>query len=163
MKIQRVLFICLGNICRSPTAEGLFRHQVEAAELGEHIEIDSAGTSNYHPGKPPDPRSCAAAERRGIDLTPLRARQVSSEDFQRFDWIVAMDESNLESLQESCPPEHRHKLSLLLDHMPDAPQREVPDPYYGEEEGFEEVLDLLEVGLSHLLHKVQASMSKAQA
>lgn len=156
--MQKVLFVCLGNICRSPTAEGVFRRQVEKVGLSERVHIDSAGTSNYHPGKAPDPRSCLAAERRGIDLTTLRARQVRSEDFEVFDWIVAMDDSNLESLRESCPPEHQHKLSLLLDHAPEARLREVPDPYYGEDDGFERVLDLLEDGLRHLLHKVRAAL-----
>lgn len=156
--MQKVLFVCLGNICRSPTAEGVFRHQVEEMGLSDRVHVDSAGTSNYHPGKAPDPRSSQAAKQRGIDLTMLRARQVRGEDFKTFDWIVAMDEANLESLRERCPSEHQHKLSLLLDHTPGSKLREVPDPYYGDEDGFEHVLDLLEVGVRNLLHKVQAAL-----
>lgn len=159
--MQKVLFVCLGNICRSPTAEGIFRHQVEEMGLSDRIQIDSAGTSNYHPGKAPDPRSIKAAASRGVDLTMLRARQVSDEDFEVYDWIIAMDESNLESLQERCPAEQLHKVSLLLDHTPDAERRDVPDPYYGEDDGFEQVLDLLEVGVRNLLHKVRGELSEA--
>jgi len=159
--VQKVLFVCLGNICRSPTAEGVFQREVGKRGLGERIHIDSAGTSNYHPGKAPDPRTCAAAERRGIDLNDLRARQVTAEDFENFDWIIAMDESNLSNLQKICPPEHSHKLSLMLEHNPAAEVREVPDPYYGEEDGFEYVLDLLEAETKHLLDKVEAALQPA--
>lgn len=159
--MQKVLFVCLGNICRSPTAEGVFRRKVEARGLSERVQIDSAGTSNYHPGKAPDPRTCEAAARRGLDLTGLRARQITDEDFETFDWIVAMDESNLSNLQERCPPQHRSKLSLLLEHNPAAEVREVPDPYYGEEADFEYVLDLLEAEMKHLLDKVEGALKPA--
>jgi protein-tyrosine phosphatase len=153
----------LGNICRSPTAEGVFRREIEAQGLSDRVHIDSAGTHNYHPGKAPDPRTRLAAQRRGIDLTALRARQITDEDFETFDWIVAMDESNMAHLQERCPPQHRHKLSLLLEHSPNQTVREVPDPYYGEEEGFEYVLDLLEAEVQHLLVKVKAALDAAPA
>lgn len=157
--MQRVLFVCMGNICRSPTAEGVFRREIERLGLADRVHIDSAGTHNYHPGKAPDPRSRLAAERRGIDLSALRARQVIAEDFESFDWIVAMDQENLTLLQERCPSQHRHKLSLLLEHNAMASVREVPDPYYGDEAGFEYVLDLLENEIHHLLTKVQAALS----
>lgn len=138
-----VLFICMGNICRSPTAEGVFRHVVTAAEADDRLEIDSAGTHAYHVGEPPDRRSQAAAERRGYSLHALRARRVSSDDFERFDLILAMDRLNVESLKASSEAEHHHKIRLFLDYT-DGDEMEVPDPYYGGERGFEYVLDLVE-------------------
>lgn len=155
-----VLFVCMGNICRSPTAEGVFRRLVEEEGLSERIRIDSAGTHDYHIGKSPDRRSMLAAQRRGIDLSPLRARQVALTDFESFDWIVAMDKDNLRLLERQCPPEHRVKLSLLLDHAPQVELREVPDPYYGGEDGFELVLDLVQEGAEGLLAKVKAALSE---
>jgi len=138
-----VLFVCMGNICRSPTAEGVFRHHVVEAGLIEHIEIDSAGTHAYHVGEPADRRACAAAERRGMSLEGIRARRVSLDDFERFDHILAMDEDNLARLHDEAPEEHRHKLRLFLE-FADMEEREVPDPYYGGAAGFERVLDLVE-------------------
>jgi protein-tyrosine phosphatase len=143
MRKTSVLFVCMGNICRSPTAEGVFRYHVEAAGLGEHIEIDSAGTHAYHAGEPADRRAREAAKRRGMSLDGIRARRVTTEDFQRFDFIIAMDEDNLVLLEDEAPPEHRHKLRLFLE-FADVDEREVPDPYYGGPAGFERVLDLVE-------------------
>lgn len=151
----KVLFICMGNICRSPTAQGVFERLVEQTGLMREIEIDSAGTHAYHIGHSPDPRSQAAAMRRGIDLSPQRARRVEVLDFERFDYILAMDQDNLDQLETICPPQYRHKLRLLLDFAPDLPNREVPDPYYGGPGGFEQVLDLLETGSEGLMRHLR--------
>jgi protein-tyrosine phosphatase len=139
---MKVLFVCLGNICRSPTAEGVFRHLLaqEAPEL--RVEIDSAGTAGYHIGHPPDLRSQRAAHARGIDLSGLRARQVAAEDFLRFDLILAMDRDNLEELEAMRPAESRARVQLFLEYAPELARTEVPDPYYGDARGFEEVLNL---------------------
>ena len=149
-KKASVLFVCMGNICRSPTAEGVFRYHVEAAGLGEHIEIDSAGTHAYHVGEPADRRARAAAEKRGMSLDGIRARRVSNDDFERFDYIIAMDEDNLARLTDEAPEEHRHKLRLFLE-FADLEEREVPDPYYGGAAGFERVLDLVDEASRGLL------------
>jgi protein-tyrosine phosphatase len=148
----------MGNICRSPTAEAAFRRAVEEAGLGDRIETDSAGTHDYHIGEPPDPRTQQAARRRGLDLSALRGRQVSETDFHEFGWIVAMDRANLRLLEARCPPAQRYKLSLLLEHAQESPVREVPDPYYGGEQGFEHVLDLVEQGAAGLLEKVRKAL-----
>lgn len=145
-----VLFVCTGNICRSPTAEGVFRHCVEKAGLAARITSDSAGTHDYHIGEPPDPRTQAAARRRGYELGELRARRVRQEDFERFDYVLAMDETNLRHLERLCPRQHAHKLKLFLE-FGDTSPREVPDPYYGGPEGFERVLDLAERAAQGLL------------
>jgi protein-tyrosine phosphatase len=147
----RVLFVCLGNICRSPTAEGVFRSVVEREGLLAHIEIDSAGTHAYHVGAPPDSRSQAAALRRGIDLSRLRGRKATQSDIEQFEYILAMDEENLSHLQTICPPGLEHKLRLFLEFAPDRPEREVPDPYFGGEHGFERVLDMIEEASRGLL------------
>jgi protein-tyrosine phosphatase len=138
----RVLFVCLGNICRSPTAEGVFRHLLtqEAPEL--QVEVDSAGTADYHIGEPPDLRSQRAAMRRGIDLGGLRARQVAPADFAHFDFILAMDRGNLRELEAMRPKDSRARLQLFLQYAPEVGRLEVPDPYYGDAGGFEAVLDL---------------------
>ncbi|MBT8101640.1 MAG: low molecular weight phosphotyrosine protein phosphatase [Gammaproteobacteria bacterium] len=149
-KKTSVLFVCMGNICRSPTAEGVFRHHVVEAGLDEHIVVDSAGTHAYHVGEPPDRRSHAAAQRRGISLGELRARRVSDEDFERFDYIIAMDEDNLSRLKDQSPPQHHSKVRLFLE-FASSGQREVPDPYYGGAAGFERVLDLVEEASRGLL------------
>jgi len=138
-----VLFVCMGNICRSPTAEGVFRHHVSKAGLDERVVIDSAGTHAYHVGEPPDRRAMAAAERRGMSLQGIRARRVADKDFDRFDYIIAMDQDNYMRLQDQSPPEHHSKLRLFLE-FSSAEEREVPDPYYGGAAGFERVLDLVE-------------------
>ena len=146
----RVLFVCMGNICRSPTAHALFREQVDRAGLATHIEIDSAGTHAYHVGNAPDARAIATARARGINMADLRARQVHQDDYSQFDYIVAMDEENLSVLLASCPEAERARLSLMLD-WTTGWGREVPDPYYGEEDGFGEVLDILEAGCPLIL------------
>jgi protein-tyrosine phosphatase len=146
-----VLFVCMGNICRSPTAEGVFRQMVRAAGLEEEIRVDSAGTYDLHAGSPPDFRSQAHAKRRGYDLSGIRARQVRASDFKEFDLILVMDNRNLEALQRVCPREHIHKLRLFLEYAPLWPENEVPDPYYGGERGFDYVLDMVEDAARGLL------------
>jgi protein-tyrosine phosphatase len=138
----KVLFVCFGNICRSPTAEGIFRHLLaqEAPEL--RVEVDSAGTAGYHIGHPPDVRSQRAAQTRGIDLSGLRARQVTAEDFLKFDLILAMDRDNLETLEAMRPAQSRAQVRLFLEYAPELGLIEVPDPYHGDARGFEEVVNL---------------------
>ncbi len=140
----------MGNICRSPTAEGVFRHYVNEAGLVDQIEVDSAGTHAYHIGEPPDRRAHAAAERRGISLAEIRARRVTNDDFELFDYIIAMDEDNQERLLERAPDEHRSKVQLFLSYA-SVSETEVPDPYYGGAAGFERVLDLVEAASRGLL------------
>lgn len=154
----KVLFVCMGNICRSPTAHGVFQHMVEQTGLSRHVEVDSAGTHAYHLGNPPDPRAQQAALRRGIDLSPQRARRIAAADFKRFDYILAMDEENLKSLRTSCPPQHVHKLSLFMEYAPELRMHEVPDPYYGGASGFEQVLDLVEAASEGLLRHLRQQM-----
>jgi len=153
--MTRVLFVCMGNICRSPTAEGVFRHLVERAGLADAIHIDSAGTHDYHIGDPPDARSQSAAARRGYDLSPLRARQIAREDFASFDYLLAMDEHNQGLLLQQCPPEHRAKVRLFLEFAEGEVPAEVPDPYYGGPQGFEQVLDLVENAAQGLLRAMR--------
>jgi len=154
---RKVLFVCLGNICRSPTAEGVFRRYVQDAGLAEHILIDSAGTGDYHIGDAPDERACVAASRRGYDLSKLRARQVTRDDFERFDYVLAMDEENLRTLKRLAPPEHAHKLKMFTDFSSQHAQY-VPDPYAGGPQGFELVLDLVEDAAQGLLRHIQAEL-----
>lgn len=155
--MRRVLFVCLGNICRSPTAEAVFRHLLrqEAAELA--IEVDSAGTHAFHAGDPPDERAIEAALRRGVDMRDLRARLVEAADFERFDLVVAMDEQNFRRLYRLAPPEQRHRLRLFMEYAPRRGRRDVPDPYYGGPAGFEEVLDLVEEASRGLLAVLRQS------
>jgi protein-tyrosine phosphatase len=150
-----VLMVCLGNICRSPTAEATFRKQVQDAGLADLVLIDSAGTSNWHEGEQPDARSMRHAALRRYDLATQRSRPIITEDFARFDYILAMDEQNLRDLQLRCPPQHRHKLALFLGEGVRG-YREVPDPYEGGAEGFELVLDLCEEGSTALLALLSA-------
>lgn len=152
MTVQ-VLFVCLGNICRSPTAHGVFQHLVERHALQQAIHIDSAGTGDWHIGRAPDQRSSAAALQRGYDLSVLRARQVTPQDFERFDYILAMDEKNLDDLQRMRPANFRGELDLFL-RFGGGHLHEVPDPYYGGEDGFEHVLDLVEEAAQGLLHAI---------
>jgi protein-tyrosine phosphatase len=140
----RVLMVCLGNICRSPTAEAMLRKKVHEAGLDDRIEVDSAGTADYHVGSPPDRRAVAHGEKRGLKMAHLRGRQVGREDFDRFDFILAMDEDNLANLERIRPPGSPAKVALLSSYAPLAGAREVPDPYYGGADGFEMVLDLVE-------------------
>jgi protein-tyrosine phosphatase len=137
----RVLFVCLGNICRSPTAEGVFRQLLKQEAPGLQVEVDSAGTADYHVGDPPDLRSQRAAIRRGIDLSGARARQVTTDDFARFDLILAMDRDNLRELEAMRPERSRARLQLFLEYAPELGLLEVPDPYYRDARGFEEVLE----------------------
>ncbi len=140
----KVLFVCMGNICRSPTAEGVFRKLVEQKGLSGKFEIDSAGTIGYHAGESPDKRAQAAAKKRGYDLSKICARQVNASDFEYFDYILAMDQENLRNLLALSKGAGRAKVELFLDYAIDADTREVPDPYYGGADGFEHVLDLIE-------------------
>jgi protein-tyrosine phosphatase len=151
----KILFVCLGNICRSPTAEGVFRAIAarDAPELA--IEVDSAGTAGYHIGEPPDARTRQAASRRGYDLSPLRARIVEPRDFENFDLILAMDRENLSVLHHRAPTHARERVRLLLEFAPNATVTEVPDPYYGGPNGFEEVLDLVEAATHGLLQHLR--------
>lgn len=154
---MKVLFVCLGNICRSPTAEGVFRHQVEQAGLAGRIDIDSAGTADWHIGKSPDPRTQKAAARRGYDLSALRGRQAQAEDFYHFDLILAMDGNNLADLEAIRPADGKAELALFLAQFGSG-ARDVPDPYYGGEDGFEQVLDMLEQACRKLLDNVRARL-----
>jgi protein-tyrosine phosphatase len=153
----KILFVCLGNICRSPTAEGVFRRMLEEAGASG-VHVDSCGTGDWHVGEPPDERTVKHALRRGYDLAPLRARVVTDGDFLLFDRILAMDQSNLRALKRRCPPHLAHKLGLFLDSLgPDFLGREVPDPWHGGPEGFEEVLDLVERACRGLLKEILVS------
>jgi len=147
----KVLFVCMGNLCRSPMAEGVFRGQVAQAGLDGLIAIDSAGTHDYHVGEPPDPRAQQAAGRRGYDLSLLRGRQVARADLSEFDYVLAMDAANLRALERLCPSQHAHKLKLFMEFGANVALREVPDPYYGGEQGFERVLDMVEEASQGLL------------
>jgi protein-tyrosine phosphatase len=140
----RVLFVCMGNICRSPTAEGAFCRAIESKLADATVIVDSAGTHAYHVGSPPDPRSQRAALRRGIDISGLRARRIAPQDFSRFDMIVAMDPLNRAVLLDSCPAEQADRIHLFLEFAPEIEREDVPDPYYGGANGFEYVLDLAE-------------------
>jgi len=155
---MRILFICMGNICRSPTAEGVFRRLVQERAPHLPLEIDSAGTHDYHVGDPPDPRAVAAAARRGIDLRSLRARQVSDDDFESFDLILAMDRLNYVTLLERAPDVLHERIRLFMDYARDTSAKDVPDPYYGGPLGFEQVLDLAEEAAAGLLDEVMAAM-----
>ena len=147
----KVLFVCLGNICRSPTAHGVFVTLVERQALADHIVVDSAGTGDWHLGHPPDQRAAAAALQRGYDLAHLRARKVTQDDFGEFDYILAMDNNNLSDLQLLQPGSYQGQLQLFLEYHPEPQYREVPDPYYGGDEGFNHVLDLVERASQQLL------------
>lgn len=153
--MTRILFVCLGNICRSPTAEGVLRHLATATAPGMPIEIDSAATGDYHTGSPPDTRSQRAARRRGIEIGALRARQICADDFHRFDLILAMDEANLRELRTLKPINSRATLRLFMDYAKDQRRSEVPDPYMGGERDFETVLDLTEVASRGLIAALQ--------
>jgi len=152
----KILFVCMGNICRSPTAEGVFRHQVFEAGHADKIIIDSAGTHAYHIGSSPDRRAQQAALQRGYDLSSQRGRQVGIRDFHEFDYILAMDRQNLANLIQICPPQEQHKLKLFMEFSRGFSQREVPDPYYGGNRGFETVLNMVEDAASGLLEEILA-------
>jgi protein-tyrosine phosphatase len=149
----RVLFVCMGNICRSPTAHGVFQALVETEGLVEWIEVDSAGTHSYHTGNPPDPRSQAMARSRGVDLSSQRARRFESSDFVDFDYVIGMDRSNLADMQAIRPEQSRARFGLMLEYS-STPQTEVPDPYFGDA-GFERVFDLIEDASRGLLRHIR--------
>ena len=153
MKIG-ILFVCMGNICRSPMAEGVFRQRASEIGLLDRLDIDSAGTHAYHVGEPPDDRAQVAAARRGIDISALRGRRASSVDIQRFDYVLAMDSDNLAVLREICPAGHEHKVRLFMEFAPERTEREVPDPYFGTHSGFDRVLDMIEEATAGLLADV---------
>ncbi|HET7204098.1 MAG TPA: low molecular weight protein-tyrosine-phosphatase [Steroidobacteraceae bacterium] len=152
---MRVLFVCMGNICRSPTAEAVFREYVRRHAPELEVEIDSAGTHDYHIGEPPDSRARRAAAGRGLDISGLRARQVEQADFERFDLILAMDRSNRAALIARSPPAYRSRVRLLLEFAEAAGREDVPDPYYGGAQGFDEVLDLVEEAAAGLLAEIR--------
>ena len=146
-----VLFVCTGNICRSPTADGVFATMLAAQGLADRVHVDSAGTHNYHPGVKPDTRTRSAASRRGYDLGHLRARVVVAEDFERFDYVIAMDRANYHDLLRSCPEVRHDRVRMFLSFAEHLGVDEVPDPYYGGADGFETVLDLVEVASEGLI------------
>ncbi|MFO7858205.1 MAG: low molecular weight protein-tyrosine-phosphatase [Ectothiorhodospiraceae bacterium] len=153
--LTRVLFVCTGNICRSPTAEGVFRQRLQELGLHDRVETDSVGTHGFHVGSAPDRRSQAAARQRGIDISDLRARQFTLSDFAYFDYILAMDQDNLDILLAEAPAEHRAKVHLFMDFARDPAVREVPDPYYGGDQGFERVFELIENATTGLIGHLQ--------
>ena len=150
MARMRILMVCMGNICRSPTAEAVLRAKLAAAGLSGQVEVDSAGTHDYHLGAPPDPRAQEHAALRGYDLAQLRARKVGPADFERFDLLLAMDDDNLATLERRCPPAQRHKLEPLMRYAPGL-GTQVPDPYSGGARGFDQVLDLVEAACDGLV------------
>lgn len=156
--MMRVLFVCLGNICRSPSAEGVFREQLRQAGLAERVEVDSCGIGHWHVGKAPDRRAQAAASQRGIDLSALRARMLEAEDFERFDYILAMDHDNLAAIEARRPPECRARIDLFLSYA-GRPDEAVPDPYFGGDDGFERVLDLIEAASRGLVDELRRQLS----
>lgn len=153
-----VLFVCMGNICRSPTAEGVFRHHARTAGIERYLRIDSAGTHASLPNAPPDPRSVAAASRRSYDITRIRARKIQNRDFEKFDFVLASDTRVLSALEAIRPPEYGGRISLLMDFAPGASVRELPDPYYGGPEGFERVLDLIELAVRGLVPAIRSKI-----
>ena len=157
--MQRILFVCTGNICRSPTAEGVFRHQVAEAGLADAIATDSVGLEGWHVGKPPDPRSVEAAARRGVDISDLRARQLTQEDFDRFDLLLAMDEGHHHDMLRRATREQRDKVRMFMEVAAGHPAPPVPDPYYGGSGGFETVLDMIEEGARAWLREMEARRS----
>ncbi|MEN3292466.1 MAG: low molecular weight protein-tyrosine phosphatase [Burkholderiales bacterium] len=153
----RILFVCMGNICRSPTAEGVARKLIEEAGLQDLVRVDSAGTHDYHEGEPPDPRAQAAALRRGYDLSSLRARQIAEADFRDFDLLLAMDANNLALIESMCPFQHRSKLGLLMSYAPKAKSPFVPDPYCRGAADFDKVLDCIEDACTGLVDTLSVS------
>jgi protein-tyrosine phosphatase len=158
MKSIAVCFVCLGNICRSPSAEAVMLFQVEEARLRSRIVVDSAGTGDWHIGQPPDERAQRAAKRRGYDLSGLRGRQISEEDFERFDLLIAMDDANAAALTELCPAGHRDKIRLMMEFASRDDSRVVVDPYFGGEDGFERVLDQCEDACEGLLQALRTQL-----
>ena len=153
--MYKILFVCTGNICRSPTAEGVLRHHVAQAGLSDVVHIDSAGTTGYHAGDAPDARTVKAAKARGIALHDLRARQVTANDFHDFDLILALDDSHLQQLRRSAPKGAKAEVALMLTYCGHPDVQDVPDPYYGNAQDFEYVLDLIESAVKPLVKKLQ--------
>lgn len=154
--VIRVLFVCMGNICRSPMAEGTFRHLLKNEGLTKYVHVDSAGTHSYHVGASPDKRSQQIANRYGVNLRSIKARPVSPNDFVKFDYILAMDKDNYKHLLDLCPqPNDRSKIQLFLDYAPELKEEEVPDPYYGGLIGFEKVMNLVEEAAIGLLNHIR--------
>ncbi|MHB8472585.1 MAG: low molecular weight protein-tyrosine-phosphatase [Gammaproteobacteria bacterium] len=160
--IISVIFVCMGNICRSPTAEGVFRKQLADHGLQQQVEVDSAGTHAYHIGEPPDERAARAAAQRGVDIRQQRARLVTADDFNRFDYVLAMDTENLSALRALCPPGREDRLRLFLSFAPQLKVTEVPDPYYGGPTGFDRVLDLVEAAGQGLLEDIQRRRARVR-
>ena len=160
MEMIRVLFVCTGNICRSPTADGVFRAMVKTNGLADQIEGDSAGIENYHIGAPPDPRTILAAKGRGYILDDLRARQVRPDDFERFDYVLAMDDGHKRRLIRSCPAAFQNRIHLFLDFSARYKGQSVPDPYYGGARDFQTVLDMVEDGATGLLGHLRVRLDK---
>lgn len=158
MNQLNVLFVCMGNICRSPTGQGVFEKKLQDAGIEHRVFVDSAGTHAYHIGESPDRRSSMAALKRGIDLSSQRARKVELIDFENFDYVLAMDRSNLSDLLSICPQQHQHKVKLFLSYATEVQEQDVPDPYYGGGQGFEHVLDLVEAAAEGLLEDVQTRL-----
>jgi protein-tyrosine phosphatase len=157
----RVLMVCTGNICRSPTAEGVLRRKLADAGLDSRVKVESAGTVDYHVGSPPDRRAQDSALRRGYDLSRQRARQVHARDFERFDLLLGMESEHVEWLVDSCPPHLVDRIGLLMDHAPARPRGSgVPDPYYGAPAGFERVLDLVEEACDGLVNSLRARLQQ---
>lgn len=154
---MKVLFVCLGNICRSPTAEGVFRRALERAGMADEIEIDSCGVGNWHIGKAPDARAQQAALQRGIDISGLRARQLSEQDFTQFDYVLGMDQDNLRAMRELTPAHSQAHVGLFLA-FAGTPGAEVPDPYFGGDEGFEQVLDMIEAASDGLIRHLKRAL-----
>lgn len=155
----RVLFVCLGNICRSPTAHGVFEAKLRERGLQAQVAVDSCGTGDWHVGHPPDPRAAAEAASRGYPIDHLRARQVTFEDFREFDYVLAMDRQNLADLQALCPADYGGHLGLFLAFAADHPTDEVPDPYYGGDAGFARVFDLVEAASDGLLRDIERGLA----
>jgi protein-tyrosine phosphatase len=158
---MRLLMVCMGNICRSPTAHGVLQKMVAGAALTQRVQVDSAGTHGYHVGQPPDERAQQHAARRGYDLSRQRARQLKARDFSDFDLVLVMDGANEHAARALCPPAQAHKLHRLTDFCTRARAREVPDPYYGGADGFERVLDLIEDACAGLLDAVRNAQDRS--
>lgn len=152
--MMKILMVCMGNICRSPLAEGVVRHLAERLGVASFVEVDSAGTLAYHAGEQPDPRAKKVAASRGYDLSRMRARRVAEDDFAHFDLVLAMDRQNLTALERVCPDEYLHKLGLFMDYAEEHAQDEIPDPYYGGPDGFERVLDMCESAARGLIASI---------
>lgn len=153
---HRILFVCTENLCRSPMAEGLLMHYFREMGLDADFDVASSGSTASQPGRRPDPRAQKVAGQAGIDISRMRARRFSDREFERSDMIVAMDENNMRELERTCPPVFRDKLSLLLDYHPDGDLREVPDPYYGSAEGFQEVFEIIDTAVYGLVSHISA-------